>query len=122
MCLSDLGPVVALDDDGATATVELEGRMRRVSLAPLVLEGRLVGPGDWLVVHTGLAVEVMDPAVAMEVVAARQEMESPPRDPAAVDGDAAEEDVVVSEQVESGEVESGEVESGEVESEQEENP
>ena len=83
MCLSDLGPVVALDEDGATATVELAGRMRRVSLAPLVLEGRPVVPGDWLVVHTGLAVEVMDPAAAMEVVAARREMETSARDPLA---------------------------------------
>lgn len=75
MCLADLGPVVAMGGDGSWATVELAGRMRRVALDPLVLDGVAVGVGDWVVVHTGLAVEVLEPAAAMEVVAARAEMQ-----------------------------------------------
>jgi hydrogenase assembly chaperone HypC/HupF len=74
MCLADLGPVVALETGGGFATVDLAGRLRRVCLAPLVLEDRQPRVGDWLLVHTGMAVEVLDEASALEVVAAREEM------------------------------------------------
>lgn len=58
MCLSDAGPVVALD--GTDALVELAGGRRRVSLAPLVLDGDRVAAGDWVLIHTGFAVAVLD--------------------------------------------------------------
>jgi hydrogenase expression/formation protein HypC len=77
MCLADLGPVVAKDESGF-ATVELAGAHRRVSLAPLVIEGREPAVGDWVIVHTGLAIEVLEPDAAMEIVQARAEMEQPP--------------------------------------------
>ena len=56
MCLADLGPVLAVDEAAGTAEVDLGGVRRSVSLAPLVLDGRPVVPGEWVVVHTGLAV------------------------------------------------------------------
>jgi hydrogenase maturation factor len=35
----------------------------------LTLDGRTVEPGEWLLVHTGLAVETLDPGDAAELVA-----------------------------------------------------
>jgi hydrogenase assembly chaperone HypC/HupF len=74
MCLADLGPVLDVDLRAGTARVDLAGVVREVSLAPLVLDGRAVAAGDWVVVHTGLAVELMDEAAAAEVVAARRDL------------------------------------------------
>lgn len=76
MCLSDLGPVLGIDADTGTAEVDLAGRVTRVSLAPLVLEGTAVAPGDWLLVHTGLAVQVLDAADAAGILASREEIAS----------------------------------------------
>lgn len=72
MCLADLGPVVEVDPRTGTARVELGDAVRQVSLAPLVLDGRPVAVGDWVVVHTGLAVELLDAAAAAEVLDARR--------------------------------------------------
>jgi hydrogenase assembly chaperone HypC/HupF len=72
MCLADLGPVIAVSADGGWAQVDLAGTARRVSLAPLVLDGTPVAVGDWVVVHTGLAVDLMDDEAATRVVAARR--------------------------------------------------
>lgn len=74
MCLSDLGPVLSIDDEAGTAEVDLAGRTSKVSLAPLVLDGTQVEPGDWLLVHTGLAVELLDAADAAEIAASRLEL------------------------------------------------
>ena len=75
MCLADLGPVLSVDD-GRWQRPRWTWRVGRkvVSLAPLVLDGHPVEPGDWLVVHTGLAVELLDETAAADVVAAREEM------------------------------------------------
>lgn len=74
MCLSDLGPVLCIDEPRGTAAVDLAGRTAEVSLAPLILDGVVVSVGDWLLVHTGLAIERLDPEAAAEIVAARQEL------------------------------------------------
>lgn len=74
MCLSDVGPVLSVDDGTGFAEVGLAGRTIAVSLAPLLLEGVEVAPGDWLLVHTGLAVELLDAADAAEIVASRAEL------------------------------------------------
>ena len=60
MCVSDVGRVAALSADGAAAELVEGGPRRTVSLAVLVLEGTVVGVGDWVEVHTGLAVGVLD--------------------------------------------------------------
>jgi hydrogenase assembly chaperone HypC/HupF len=73
MCLSDLGTVLSVDDGSGTAEVDLAGRTAEVSLAPLVLDGTKVAKGDWLLVHTGLAVELLDAAEAAEIIASREE-------------------------------------------------
>lgn len=77
MCLADLGRVLGLDDAAGTARVRLDDREIDVSLAPLVLTGATPGVGDWLVVHTGLAVEVLDPDEAERIRDARAEMHAP---------------------------------------------
>lgn len=74
MCLSDVGPVLRVDAFAGTAEVDLAGRSMKVSLAPLVLDGLQVTPGDWLVVHTGLAVELLDATEAARILATRAEM------------------------------------------------
>ena len=72
MCLADLGAVVRVDAAAGSAEVDLAGRTRTVSLAPLLLDGRAVAPGDWLLVHTGLAIEVLDETDAAEIATARR--------------------------------------------------
>ena len=69
MCLSMPARVLAVDGAGREAVVEIDGAERRVSLAVLTLDGRSVEPGTWLLVHTGLAVETLDPDDAAELVA-----------------------------------------------------
>ncbi len=65
MCVSDVGRVAAIAADGAAAELVEGGPRREVSLAVLVLEGTLVSVGDWVEVHTGLAVGVLDEADAV---------------------------------------------------------
>lgn len=60
MCVGDVGRVAALSADGATAELVEGGPRRAVSLAVLVLEGTPVVVGDWVEVHTGLAIGVLD--------------------------------------------------------------
>lgn len=74
MCLADVGLVLRVDEPSATALVELGGRQVSVSLAPLVLTGVTTTAGDWMVVHTGLAVELLDSDEAGRIRAAREEM------------------------------------------------
>ena len=74
MCLADVGTVLVLDDTAGTARVRMGDREIDVSLAPLVLTGVAPEVGDWLVVHTGLAVEVLDPDEAGRIRDARAEL------------------------------------------------
>ncbi len=76
MCVTDVGRVVAISDDGGTADLEGGGVRRSASLAVLVLEGASVQVGDWVRVHTGLAVEVVPPEEAERVLELRAGIES----------------------------------------------
>lgn len=73
MCVSDVGRVAAVSADGATAELVEGGPRRAVSMAVLVLEGTRVAVGDWVEVHTGLAVGVLDEAEARARLAALDE-------------------------------------------------
>ncbi len=64
MCLSSAGRVVSVSADGAQAVVEVGGSHRSVSLAVLVLEDRPPEPDEWVLIHTGLAVEIIDEEAA----------------------------------------------------------
>jgi hydrogenase expression/formation protein HypC len=72
MCLSLAGRISRID--GEHALVDVDGRDRRVSLALLQLEGERIVPGDWVLVHTGLAVSRLDPAEGAELTRLRREM------------------------------------------------
>ncbi len=71
MCVSQVGQVRAAD--GAVAVVTLDGADRDVPLVALGDEAASVAPGDWLLLHTGLAVRRLDPASAAELLAALDE-------------------------------------------------
>lgn len=57
MCLEDPAQVIAVDPDGLAATVTTDQRIGRVLLMALDAGADPVRPGDWLLVHSGLAVE-----------------------------------------------------------------
>lgn len=63
--MSCVGRVVEVDAGGASALVDADGQRREVSLVVLDVEGRTPVVGDWVLVHTGFAVEVLDAEVAL---------------------------------------------------------
>jgi len=66
--------------DGEHAVVDVDGKHRKASLAMLLLEDQAVATGDWVLLHTGFAVAVLDP----DEVAG---LTWPPRDLATSEGD-----------------------------------
>jgi hydrogenase expression/formation protein HypC len=62
MCVSY--PALVLSVAGDTALVDLRGVQRRVPLVVLASAGVVVEPGNWLAVHTGLAVARLTAAEA----------------------------------------------------------
>jgi len=73
MCLSDVGRVVHVDVDRHAVRVEVDTRTVDVSTVALGLDAPPLAVGDWLVVHTGLAVGRLDDAEARQILAARAE-------------------------------------------------
>lgn len=65
MCLSCVGRLVEADTVAGTGIVDTDGGPKAVSLVVLDVEGRLPAVGDWVLVHTGFAVEVLDAEVAL---------------------------------------------------------
>lgn len=78
MCLSRLHRVVATPAPGVVEVEDVHGRRRRVSL--LALDGPVPDPGEWLVIHSGYAIDRVDAdeaeAVAAELHMARASVES----------------------------------------------
>lgn len=72
MCLAVIGRISAVDGDHAV--VDVDGADRRVSLAMVLLEQREVGVGDWVLVHTGIAMSVLGPDEADEALRLRREL------------------------------------------------
>lgn len=62
MCVSRLHRVVGPLEDGRCEVEDAEGRRQEVSL--LALDGPPPTPGEWLVVHSGYAIERVDAAEA----------------------------------------------------------
>lgn len=69
MCLEQVGRVVSTGD--GTATVVRGETRTGVSLVILDMEGVSVATGDWLVVHTGIAVRRISAEEAAELAAVR---------------------------------------------------
>lgn len=57
-------PCQIVDRDGNWGTVDFEGNRRKVSLA-IVPEAKC---GDWVLVHAGLAIQVLDEETAVETL------------------------------------------------------
>lgn len=70
MCLAIPCRIVNRMDDGETALVELAGNRRSISLA-LTPEARV---GDWVLVHVGVAIQVLDQEEAKASLAVWREL------------------------------------------------
>jgi hydrogenase expression/formation protein HypC len=76
MCLAIPARVVSfVDEANRIATVDISGVRRDVSVA--FLED--VRVGDWVIVHTGIAIEKLDEAEAQKTLALLAEMEKATR-------------------------------------------
>ncbi len=74
MCVEQVGQLIGMaETEGGVGIVEVRGVLRRVSLALLVLDGVGFEPGDWLVSHTGLAVQVLSEPEARSLIQAQDE-------------------------------------------------
>lgn len=79
MCLGVPGQILEMVDE-STACVDVAGNMMEIStrLTPMV------GPGDWVLIHAGFAMEVIDEAIANETMSYLDEMQRyadiPPRE------------------------------------------
>ena len=67
MCTSRLHRVVAAAGPGAVTAADAQGHLLRVSL--LALDGPEPVAGEWLVVHSGYALDRADPGEAESIVA-----------------------------------------------------
>ncbi len=79
MCLGVPAEIIAIEDsESQTATVEVSGVRRRVSLACVLAEGAepelLVG--KWVLVHVGFAMSLIDTDEAHRTLALLAELES----------------------------------------------
>jgi len=71
MCLAT--PVRVIDIQGTAAMVEIGGLSRMISLA-LTPQAK---PGDWVLVHAGYAIGIVDEYEAGETLRLLKEMEDP---------------------------------------------
>lgn len=78
MCLGEVAQVVQLGP-GSSALVRSAQRTATVSLLTLA---EVVGPGDWVVCHSGFALARVSAAEAAEARAIRATHGDPPDDPA----------------------------------------
>jgi hydrogenase expression/formation protein HypC len=69
MCLAV--PMRLIEADGARGTVEVEGVRREVRLDLL----EAAQPGDWLLIHAGYAIQVLDEAAAAETLELLREIQ-----------------------------------------------
>lgn len=79
MCLSDIGRVTAVGPARYSAIVDVDGHPVAVSTVALGLDEPDVAVDDWLVVHTGLAVERLAEGEARRILDARHEHSTGPR-------------------------------------------
>lgn len=80
MCLGIPGRVVEMVEGfaGQLALVDVEGAQRRVNIG--MLDNPVVAPGQWVLIHMGFALEVIDEAKAAAAMSGL-EMMGQARDP-----------------------------------------
>ncbi len=71
MCLAIPGEIIQIDD--GVATVRIAESLRKASLLLLPEEPKV---GDYVIVHAGFALNVLDPAEAMESLRLIRELAS----------------------------------------------
>jgi hydrogenase expression/formation protein HypC len=69
MCLAV--PMRVVEINGETGTVEAGGMQRKVGL--MLLDG--VRPGDYVIVHAGFAIQIIDESEARKTLALFEELE-----------------------------------------------
>lgn len=97
MCLGTPGRITEIVDAAAArALVDVSGRgPTEVSIAMLQAGGDLPAVGDWVVVHVGLAMSIIDEDEAKSIIADLQQLEDlyrdfeSPAEPAEPAGDPA---------------------------------
>jgi hydrogenase expression/formation protein HypC len=73
MCLGIPGQILEIvDDANSIAKVEVSGVKRNVSVALVQPEG--IGPGDWVLIHAGFAMNKIDEVEAQETMKALNTM------------------------------------------------
>lgn len=75
MCVTQIGRIVETAADGRALVADPGGELHHVSLAPLTLAGEPVGTGDWVLVHTGFAVERVPASDAALLIASLTDLE-----------------------------------------------
>ncbi len=79
MCLGVPGEIIAIDEaDSLTAIVEISGVRRRVNLACVLTESMSAQSllGEWVLVHVGFAMNLIDAEEARKTLALLAELES----------------------------------------------
>lgn len=67
MCLGTPGRIIAYTDAAQqTADVDFEGTVREVNTAMVAMDDEPPAPGDWVMVHMGIALHRMDPDEAAQ--------------------------------------------------------
>lgn len=80
MCLGIPGYVVELVDgfSGQLALVDVDGVARRINIGLLDATPQ---PGDWVIIHMGMALEIVDPQAAADARAGLELIGRGPEDP-----------------------------------------
>jgi hydrogenase expression/formation protein HypC len=79
MCLGIPGQVIELLDGygGQLALVDVSGAPRKINIGMLLLDQQDLAPGDWVLIHMGFALELIDEAEAQEALAGLELMGRP---------------------------------------------
>ena len=79
MCLGIPGQVIELLDGygGQLALVDVSGAPRKINIGMLELDQQDLAPGDWVLIHMGFALELIDEAEAQEALAGLELMGRP---------------------------------------------
>jgi hydrogenase expression/formation protein HypC len=79
MCLGIPGQVIELLDGygGQLALVDVSGAPRKINIGMLQLDQQDLAPGDWVLIHMGFALELIDEAEAQEALAGLELMGRP---------------------------------------------
>ena len=75
MCLAIPGRVIEIvDEANRLALVDIAGVRRTVNIGLLDAEGKGAGPGDWVLIHVGFALSIVDEEEAAATLALLQGM------------------------------------------------